>query len=78
MAIKGSFSIKEDVEKIPPSPIKPLYPCHVKDQPSGGLSVTFQLSPMDVQRLKNKAYTKPLAEWLYENVLKQAISSALY
>lgn len=64
--------------KTAPAPKLPVVPCYCKSQPSGGLSVTFQIGPLETQRLKSRAGPMPLDRYLWENVLKQAISSAVF
>ena len=65
------------VEKPEPSK-PPLAPCYCRGQPSGGLSVTFQIGPFETARLKSRAGPMDLNRYLWENVLKQAISSAVF
>lgn len=65
---------KEDKKADP----APRAPCFVRDQPGGGLSVTFQVGPLETARLKSRAGPMDLSRYIYENILKQAISSAVF
>jgi hypothetical protein len=55
----------------------PMY-CLVKDQPDGGMQVTFLIEPESASRIRKRAYTMPLDRFIWEQMLKQAISSLAY
>ena len=55
-----------------------LAPCYIRDQPSGGLSITFQVSPEIAARLKSRGGSMDLARYVYENILKGAIAGHVY
>lgn len=59
-------------------PRGPNVPCVVRNQPSGGLSVTFQIDVPTAARLKSRAQTQDLARYIYENVIKPAVSTHVY
>ena len=71
-----SMSIKTE----PPPRERPhTAPCYVRDQPMGGLSVTFQIrDPVTVGRLKARAGPLDLATYLYENILRRAIDAHVW
>lgn len=56
----------------------PTVPCVVRNQPSGGLSVTFQIDAPTTARLKGRAQSMDLARYIYENILKPAVSTHVY
>jgi hypothetical protein len=53
-------------------------PCRIVDQPDGGMQVYFLIEPEAANRIRNKAYLMPADRYIWENVLKQAISGAAY
>lgn len=61
-----------------PAPVAASGPCAITEQPDGSALVTFTMDPISTKRLNLKRGTMPLEMWLYENVLKQAVSSAAY
>lgn len=68
MAIKANQPVQPPVQS----------PCFVKDQPSGGLSVTFQIDKITADRIKRKAGTMDISRFIYENIIKGAVSGAVY
>ena len=48
--------------------------CHVRDQPHGGLSVTFQIEEFYAKRIKLRAGPMPLDRYIWENIIKRAVA----
>lgn len=65
---------KEDKKADP----APRAPCFVRDQPGGGLSVTFQVDAQTTARLKARAQSMDLSRYIYENILKPAVSTHVF
>lgn len=59
-------------------PRTPSVPCVVRNQPSGGLSVTFQIDAPTAARLKARAQSMELSRYIFENILKPAVSTHVY
>lgn len=57
---------------------KPQQFCLVKEQPDGGLQVTFLIEPESAYRIKKRAYVMSLDRFIWENMLKQAIAGLSY
>lgn len=74
------MKIQEKVAPTPP-PIPapaPLPICEVVDGPNGGLYCTIYIQPDAAKRHKARAGTMDLSRYLWENILKRAITDSVY
>lgn len=62
----------------PPHTLSASTHCMTKTQPDNGIQVTFLIEPEAAKRLMKKAGTMPLARYLWENILKQAIDTHVF
>ena len=70
---------QKESKQIEPQPqSKSQAPCLVKEQPDGGLQVTFLIEPESAARIKKRAYVMSLDRFIWENMLKQAIAGLAY
>lgn len=67
-------------QQTPPQPVQPQAQpkIYVKNQPSGGLSVTFQMDANETARLMRKAGGMALDRFIWDNIIHRAVESFLY
>jgi hypothetical protein len=81
MSIKYG-SLSEEKKAPPPAPprqtLSSVENCAVEEQPDGSLIVHFRVDVTTANRLKKKAYNTPMADFLWDNIIKRNVVGAAF
>lgn len=61
-----------------PAPAAAPLPCEVVSWKDGSADVTIHIEPEIVRRIKTRAQSQDLAEYIWQNILKRAIETHVY